>query len=245
MTKQIIYNPEARLRMMQGMETVARAAAVTLGSSGPAVMIQHRTGGIAPVYTRDGVTVANAIVLEDRVADLGARMLRDVAGTMSRQVGDGTTTAIVLAQKIANECLKSIEAGFHPLQLKRGLELGLMLVEKELSKQALTEVGEEWIEKIATVATKDEPGVGELLARAFDELGADGVLSFELGNGRHDELDIAEGIHYEQGYLSPYFVTDKTRNTAVLDDPYILLYDREITDLMDLVPIGLRRWIHH
>lgn len=237
MTKQIIYNPEARLRMMQGMDTVARAASVTLGNNGPAVMIQHRTDGIAPVYTRDGVTVANSIVLEDRIADLGARMLRDVAGTMSRQVGDGTTTAIVLAQKIASECLKSVEAGFHPLQLKKGLELALALVEKHLAAEAVTDAGADWIEKIAAVATKDEAGVGALLADAFQELGSDGVLSFELGNGRYDELDIVEGIHYEQGYLSPYFVTDKSRNVAVLDEPYILLCDREITDLMDLVPI--------
>ncbi|MGY6275775.1 chaperonin GroEL [Methylomonas sp. MgM2] len=237
MAKQIVYNPEARLRMLQGMETLARAAGVTLGSHGPAVMIQHRTDGIVPVYTRDGATVANAIVFEDRIADLGARMLRDVAGTMSRQVGDGTTTAIVLAQKIAVECMKSVEAGFHPLQLKKGLELALMLVEQDLAQQSITEMSDGWVEKIASIATKDEPDAGALLARAFDELGTDGVLTFELGNGRRDELDIVEGIHYEQGYLSPYFVTDKNRNAAVLDQPYVLLYDREITDLIDLVPI--------
>ncbi|QPK62311.1 chaperonin GroEL [Methylomonas sp. LL1] len=237
MSKQIIYNPEARQRIMHGMNTVARAASVTLGSAGPAVLIQHRTDGIAPIFTRDGVTVANAIIQEDRIADLGGRMLRDVAGSVSRQVGDGTTTAIVLARIIASECLKSVAAGFHPLELKKGLDLALTLVEQHLHRQAVTGVTADWIEKIAAVATKSEPGVGQLLARALAELGADGTLSFQLGSALQDQLDIVEGIHFGQGYLSPYFVTDKTRNEAVLDHPYILLYDREITDLMNLVPI--------
>ncbi|MDD2802156.1 MAG: TCP-1/cpn60 chaperonin family protein, partial [Methylococcales bacterium] len=237
MSKQIIYNPEARLRMMQGIDKVANAAIVTMGSAGPAVMIQHRTDGILPVFTRDGVTVARSINFDDRLADLGGRMLRDVAGAVSRQVGDGTTTAIVLAQKIAQESVKSAVAGFHPLQLKKGLDLALTLVEKHLLDTAVTGVTADWIEKISAVATKDEPGVGRLLAQALAELGSEGQLNFQLGNSRNDELEIVEGIHYEQGYLSPYFVTDKARQEAVLDNPYILLYDRDISDLMDLVPI--------
>ncbi|MDD2759519.1 MAG: chaperonin GroEL [Methylomonas sp.] len=237
MSKHIIYNPEARQRLLQGMDTVARAAAVTLGGNGPAVLIQHRTDGIAPVFTRDGVTVANAIILEDRIADLGGRMLRDVAGTVSRQVGDGTTTAIVLARALAAACLKSVAAGFHPLELKKGLELGLTLVEQHLQKHAVVGVTSDWIEHIAAVACKNETGVGELLAQALSELGHEGAMSFQLGNGREDRLDIVEGIQYDQGYLSPYFVTDKTNNQCVLERPYILLYDREITDMLDLVPI--------
>ena len=236
MSKLIIYNPEARQRLLQGMDMVARAAAVTMGCSGPAVIVQHRTDGIAPVFTRDGYTVANAIFLEDRIADLGARMLRDVAGSVSRQVGDGTTTAIVLAHKIAREALKSIAAGFHPGELKKGLELALTIVEKQLKTQAITAVSADWIEKIAACATKDEPGVGALLTQALAELGQNGPMTFQLGN-RTDELEIIEGIHYAQGFLSPYFITDKNRGEAVLENPYILLYDREITDLMELVPI--------
>ncbi len=236
MSKLVIYNPEARQRLLQGINSVARAASVTMGCTGPAVIIQHRTDGIAPVFTRDGVTVANAIMLEDRIADLGARMLRDVAGSVSRQVGDGTTTAIVLAQKIASEALKRIAAGFHPLEIRKGLELALVLVENQLKKMAVKGMTADWIEKIAAVATKDEPGIGPLLARALAELGQDGPLTFQLGN-RDNELEIIEGIHYEQGFLSPYFITDKIRGEAVLENPYILLYDREISDLMDLVPI--------
>lgn len=237
MSKLVIYNPEARLRMMQGINTVAKAASVTFGSSGPAVLIQHRTDGIAPVFTRDGVTVANAIILEDRIADLGGRMLRDVAGAVSRQVGDGTTTAIVLAQKLATEALKCIAAGFHPMQIKKGLDLALTLVEQHLQKHTFTEITPDLIEKIASVATKNESGIGALLSEAITELGSEGSLTFQLGNGMQDKLDIVDGIQYGQGFLSPYFITDKTRGEAVLENPYILLYDREISDLMDLVPI--------
>jgi chaperonin GroEL len=222
---------------MHGINSVARAAVVTMGSAGPAVMIQHRTDGMLPVFTRDGVTVARSISFNDRIADLGGRMLRDVAGAVSRQVGDGTTTAIVLAQKLAQESLKSIAAGFHPLQLKKGLDLALTLIEKYLIDNAVTGVTPDWIEKISAVATKDERGVGKLLAKALEELGLEGQLTFQLGNGCVDELDIVDGINYEQGYLSPYFVTDKTRGEAILEKPYILLYDREINDLMNLIPI--------
>jgi chaperonin GroEL len=237
MTKHVIYNPEARLKLMHGIDSVARAAVVTMGSAGPAVMIQHRTDGILPIFTRDGVTVARSINFEDRIADLGGRMLRDVAGAVSRQVGDGTTTAIVLAQKLAQESLKSVAAGFHPLQLKKGLDLALALVEKKLLEDAVKDVTSDWIEKISSVATKDEKGVGKLLAKALEELGLEGQLTFQLGNGREDELDIVDGVHYERGYLSPYFATDKTRAEAILENPYILLYDRDISDLMDLIPI--------
>ena len=237
MSKQIIYNPEARLKMMAGIDRVARAVIVTMGSNGPAVMIQHRTDGIMPIFTRDGVTVAKSISFDDRIIDLGGRMLRDVAGAVSRQVGDGTTTSIVLAQKLAQECLKSVAAGFHPLQLKKGLDIALALVEKNLAEKALTEVTTDSIEKIAAVATKNEPGVGKLLAEALDNLGVDGSLIFQLGNGLEDKLDIVEGTQYPQGFISPYFMTDKIREEAVLENPYILFYDRDIDDMMDLIPL--------
>ena len=160
MSKQVIYNPEARLRMMKGINQVANAVKKTLGNTGPAVMIQHQTDGIAPIFTRDGVTVANSVIISERIANLGARMMRDVAGSVSRQVGDGTTTAIVLAQKIAFESLKSVEAGFHPLELRKGMELALTLVEQYLKNQAMSDINRDEIEKIADIATKGEQGVG-------------------------------------------------------------------------------------
>lgn len=237
MSKEIIYNPEIHTRLMAGINQVARAVAVTYGGIGPTVMIQHRTDGMMPVFTRDGVTVANAVAIQDRIADLGGRMLRDVAGAMSRQVGDGTTTAIVLAHVLAQECLKSVAAGFHPMQLKKGLDVALAVVEKNLQARTVTDITAEWVEKITSVASKNEMKAGKLLAQALDELGLQRQLTFLLGNGLDDELAIVDGIQYEQGYLSPYFVTDKTRAEAVLEHPYILFYDREISDLMELIPI--------
>ncbi|MDD2722582.1 MAG: chaperonin GroEL [Methylovulum sp.] len=237
MSKEIIYNPEIRTRLLTGINQVARAVAVTYGSVGPTVMIQHRTDGMMPVFTRDGVTVANAVVIQDRIADLGGRMLRDVAGAMSRQVGDGTTTAIVLAQALAQGCLKSVAAGFHPMQLKKGLDVALAVVEKYLLDNAVTSGASDWVEKIALVASKNETKAGKLIAQALSELGLQRELTFLPGNGLEDELAIVDGIQYGQGYLSPYFVTDKTRAEAVLENPYILFYDREISDLMALVPI--------
>jgi len=237
MPTKIIYDAEARFKFMTGVNKIANAVAVTYGSAGPAVMVQHVADGLTPVFTRDGVTVAKSIGCHDRTEDLGARMLRDVAGAVSRQVGDGTTTAIVLAQAISKECMKLVEAGYHPIQLKQGMDIALAVVETKLQENAVTGVTSDWIEKIAAIATKDEAGVGVLLAEAFDKLGTESPLTFKLGNAREDVLEVVDGIEYEQGYLSPYFVTDKDRDEAVLEDPYILLYDKEISDLMDLVPI--------
>lgn len=237
MPKEIIYDAEAREKFMRGINRVANSVRPTYGSAGPAVMIQHVADGLPPVFTRDGVTVARSISCDDRVEDLGARMLRDVAGAVSRQAGDGTTTAIVLAQAIAQESMIRVAAGYHPLQLKQGMDIALAVVEKHLQDNALTDVSSAWVEKIVAIATKDEPGVGALLAEALAKLGVQGQLTFQLGNARQDVMEIVDGIQYDQGYISPYFITDKNRSEAVLENPYILMYDREIDDLMDLVPI--------
>jgi len=233
----IIYDEQARLKFMKGINKVADSVSVTYGSAGPAVMIQHIADGLTPVFTRDGVTIARSISCYDRVEDLGARMLRDVAGAVSRKAGDGTTTAIILAQAIAEQCMPRIKAGFHPVKLKQGMDMALVVLEKRLEDNAVKGVSGDWIEKIAAIATKNEPGVGKLLAEAFDSLGVTGTLTFQLGNAREDVLEIVDGIQYEQGYLSPNFITDKNRAEAVLDNPYILFYDREISDLMDLISI--------
>jgi len=237
MPTKIIYDAEARYKFMLGVNKIANAVSVTYGSAGPAVMIQNVAEGLMPIFTRDGVTVARSISCDDRAEDLGARMLRDVAGAVSREVGDGTTTAIVLAQSLSRDSMKFVEAGYHPIQLKQGMDIALAVVEKKLKENAITGVNSDWIEKIAAIATKDEPGVGVLLAEAFEKLGLESQLTFRLGNAREDVLDIVDGFEYSQGYLSPNFVTDKDRDIAVLDNPYILLYDKEISDLMDLVPI--------
>jgi len=233
----IVYSEEARLKFMAGINKVANSVAVTYGSAGPAVMIQHIADGLPPVFTRDGVTIARSISCHDRVEELGARMLRDVAGAVSRKAGDGTTTAMILAQAIAEQCMPRIKAGFHPVKIKQGMDIALAILEKRLVEHAVTDVTDEWVEKISAIATKNEAGVGELLTKAFNALGVQGYLTFQLGNSREDVLDIVDGIHYEQGYLSPNFISDQNKAEAVLENPYILFYDREISDLMDLIPI--------
>jgi chaperonin GroEL len=223
--------------MMQGIEILARAAIPTLGATGPSVMIQHRADGLPPISTRDGVTVANSIVLKDRVANLGARLLRDVAGTMSREAGDGTTTAIVLARHIAREMFKSLAVGADPIALKRGIDRAVARVSEDIGARAWRGDKESVILGVAAVATKGEPGVGRLLLEALDAVGVHGAVSIELGQRREDLLDVVDGYRWEKGYLSPYFVTDRARELAELEDVYLLMTDREVVDFIDLVPL--------
>ncbi|QJD30616.1 Hsp60 family chaperonin [Methylococcus geothermalis] len=237
MAKEVVYQGDARRRMMQGIEILARAAMPTLGATGPSVMIQHRADGLPPVATRDGVTVANSIVLKDRIANLGARLLRDVAGTMSREAGDGTTTAIVLARHIAREMFKSLAAGADPIALKRGIDRAVACVTEDIRARAWRGEQESLILGVAAVATKNEPGVGRLLLEALDAVGVHGAVSVELGQRREDVLDVVDGYRWEKGYLSPYFVTDRTRELAELDDVYVLMTDLEVNDFVDLVPL--------
>ncbi|CAI8720681.1 Gro-EL-like chaperonin [Methylococcus capsulatus] len=237
MAKEVVYRGSARQRMMQGIEILARAAIPTLGATGPSVMIQHRADGLPPISTRDGVTVANSIVLKDRVANLGARLLRDVAGTMSREAGDGTTTAIVLARHIAREMFKSLAVGADPIALKRGIDRAVACVSGDIRGRARRGDQESVILGVAAVATKNEPGVGRLLLEALGAVGVHGAVAVELGQRHEDVLDVVDGYRWEKGYLSPYFVTDRTRELAELDDVYVLMTDREVTDFIDLVPL--------
>lgn len=223
--------------MLRGVDKLARAVEVTLGAFGPGVVIQHRTDGILPVFTRDGVTVAQSITLSDRIEDIGARMLRDVASAVSRQAGDGTTTAVVLARKIAQECSKSLVAGADPLELKTGVDLAADCACKALRGRAIRALDQTLLRKVSKSASKEPDQVADFLIQAFEHVGMDGAISVELGHGREDELEISEGASYAKGFLSPYFKTNRERDLAELDDPYILLYDREITDFLDLVPL--------
>ncbi|MEW6039435.1 MAG: molecular chaperone GroEL [Pseudomonadota bacterium] len=237
MAKEVVYKGNARQRMMQGIEILARAAMPTLGATGPSVMIQHRADGLPPVSTRDGVTVANSIVLKDRVANLGARLLRDVAGAMSREAGDGTTTAIVLARHIAREMFKSLAAGADPIALKRGIDRAVACVTEDIRARAWRGEQESLILGVAAAATKNEPGVGRLLLEALGAVGVHGAVSVELGQRREDVLDVVDGYRWEKGYLSPYFVTDRGRQLAELEDVYLLMTDMEVSDFIDLVPL--------
>jgi chaperonin GroEL len=237
MAKQIVFNHNARSRMMRGINKLAQAVEITLGASGPSVVIQHRTDGVMPVVTRDGVTVAQSITLPDIIEDVGARMLRDVAGAVSRAAGDGTTTSIVLARSLAQGCEKSMAAGFNPIDIKKGMALAVASLGDEMRRTAIRAQDRDILRKVCRSASKEDDSVADLLIDAVEAVGPDGVVSFELGYTQTDELEITDGSRYAQGYFSPYFNTDKDRNLAELDQPYILMYDREITDFMDIVPL--------
>ncbi len=233
---EVIPSEAARQRMVRGLDLLAQAARITLGPAGPTVLIEHRTSGVAPIVTRDGVTVANSISLDDPVADLGARILRDVANAVSREAGDGTTGAIVLAHCMAKATMRSITAGANPVQVKKGMDLACAAVMADLESRAADGSSELTITKVASIASREE-GIGLLLSKAVARLGKGCTLNLQLGQGREDEFKVIEGLHYEQGFLSPYFATDKTRHVAELDQPYVLLYDGEISQIDQLIPV--------
>jgi chaperonin GroEL len=222
--------------MVSGLDLVARAARITLGPAGPLVLIEHRSKGIGPIATRDGVKVANSISMADPVADLGARILREVANVVSREAGDGTTGAIVLAHSMAKAALKSIVAGADPVQVKKGMDLACAIVIDDLKSRAVDGRAEATIAKVASIASREEV-VGLLLAKAVGRLGNGCTLNIELGHAREDEFEVIEGFRYQQGFISSYFVTDKTRQVVELEHPYILLYDGEISDIDQLIPL--------
>lgn len=236
MANEVIGSDASRQRMIRGLDLLAKAARITLGPAGPTVLIEHRTSGIAPIVTRDGVTVANSISLDDPVADLGARILRDVANAVSREAGDGTTGAIVLAHCLTRAAMRSITAGANPMQVKKGMDLACAAVTEHLKAGAADGSSERTITKVAAIASREEE-IGHLLAKAVARLGKGCTLNMELGQGREDEFKVIEGLHYEQGYLSPYFATDKVRQLAELDNPYILLFDGEISKIDQLIPV--------
>jgi len=237
MPKEVVYSGSARSRMIRGMEILARAVMPTLGATGRSVMIEHRTSGLPPISTRDGRTVAESTVLKDGIANLGVRLLRDVAGAMSREVGDGTTTAIILARHIAREMFKSLVAGADAGALKRGVDRAVACVTEVLQARAWRGDRESIVLGVASAASKGDPGVGKLLLQAIEAVGINGAVSFELGHCRDDVLDVVDGFRWEKGYLSPYFVTNRDRELVELENVYLLVTDLEVTDFMDLVPL--------
>lgn len=236
MSKRLVFNGEARTGLLAGIDILGRAVEATYGYHGPCVMVQHRAEGLAPFFTRDGVTVANSIVLSDRLADLGARMLRDVANAVSRQAGDGTTTSIVLARTIAQGVMKSLAVGADPLRLREGMDAAVKAVIADFQRRALPATGARPAQ-VANVSMRQEGQVANLLQEAYATVGTQGAVTVEPSWSRDDKLEIAEGFRYELGFLSPNFVTDPVRNAAELDGARVLLFHGTVTDFMDLVPI--------
>jgi len=236
MATEVIYSNEARQRMIQGLDLLAHAVRLTLGPAGPSVMIEHRTHGLPPIVSRDGVTVANAISLIDPIADLGARILRDVANGVSREAGDGTTSSIVLAYSMAKAAIKFITAGADPMQIKKGMDLACLAVIEDLNARSVDGSAEQTIIKVASIASREEE-IGHLLAKVVNRLGKGCTLNLELGHSMEDEFEVVEGTRYEQGFISPYFVTDHDRQVVELENPYVLFYDEELSHIDQLIPI--------
>ena len=237
MAKDIRYGDIARRKMLAGANLLADAVQVTLGPRGRNVMIEHRTSGILPVVTKDGVTVARSIAVDDRFESAGINMFKDMAGKVSKECGDGTTTTIVLARYIARKVLAAMGAGLDPNGLRTGLELGTHAAIEDLERRAKSCADKHSIVRIGATASNGDASVGELLASAFEKVGPKGAININLGNSVSDEIEFQEGAQWEQGWLSPYFMTDKTRRIAELADPYVLLYDRQIKQFDELVPI--------
>ena len=221
---QLEFGADARKRMADGATVLARAVKATLGPKGRNVLIYRSFG--APVMTKDGVSVAQEIHLEDKFEDMGAQMVKEVAAHTSELAGDGTTTATVLAESILSEGLKAVAAGMNPMDLKRGIDLAVDATLKELSALAKPCKKKTAIQQVGTVSANGDEDIGRIIAEAMDKVGHEGVLTVEEGSGLQNEIEIVEGLQFDRGYLSPYFVTDQEELVAELDEPYILLYDR-------------------
>ena len=236
MAKDIKYDVEARDGLKRGVDALANAVKVTLGPKGRNVIISKSFG--APQVTKDGVTVAKEIELEDALENMGAQMVKEVASKTNDLAGDGTTTATVLAQAIVKEGLKNVAAGANPMDLKRGIDKAVSAITSELEKKA-KKVGNssEMIKQVAAISANNDDTIGDLIAKAFNKVGKEGVITVEEAKGMDTYVEVVEGMQFDRGYLSPYFVTDADKMIADLENPYILLFDKKISNLQEILPI--------
>ena len=236
MAKEIKFNTDVRAAMKEGADALANAVKVTLGPKGRNVVISKKFG--APQITKDGVTVAKEVELEDHFQNMGAQMVKEVASKTNDQAGDGTTTATVLAQAIINVGLKNVAAGANPMDLKKGIDKAVEAVVKDLKAQSQP-VGEDYskVEQVGTVSANNDAQIGKLIADAMAKVGKDGVITVEEAKGTETEVKVVEGMQFDRGYISPYFMTNGDKMEAVLDDAYILLTDKKISNMEDLMPV--------
>jgi chaperonin GroEL len=234
-SKLIEYNAEARTKLKSGVDKLANAVKVTLGPKGRNVILEKKFG--APTVTKDGVSVAKEIELEDAVENMGAQMVREVASKTSDVAGDGTTTATVLAQAIYREGLKNVTAGANPMDLKRGVDLAVTKVVEYLKKVSRDVEGRNEIAQVGSISANNDKSIGDLIADAMEKVGKDGVITVEEAKGTETGLEVVEGMQFDRGYLSPYFVTNTETMETSLEDPYILIHDKKISAMKDLLPI--------
>jgi chaperonin GroEL len=236
MAKQLFFDIEARNKMKKGVDILANAVKVTLGPKGRNVVLEKKFG--APSITKDGVTVAKEIELEDPIENMGAQMVKEVASKTADIAGDGTTTATVLAQSIISEGLKNVAAGANPMDLKRGIEKAVVAVVDHLKKQSQT-IGNDGkkIQQVASISANNDETIGKLIAEAFSKVGKEGVITVEEAKGTDTTVDVVEGMQFDRGYISPYFVTNSEKMEAELENPYILIYDKKISAMKDILHI--------
>ncbi len=235
MAKQMSFSEEARRSLLQGIDTLSEAVRITLGPKGRNVVLDKKFG--APTITKDGVTVAKEIELEDPYENMGAQMVKEVAEKTSEVAGDGTTTATILAQAIFKEGLKNVTAGADSMALRRGVEKAVKKVVEELKKISKPIKEKTRIAQVAAIAANNDATIGELIAEAMEKVGKDGVITVEEGKGAATELKVVEGMQFDRGYLSPYFITDAEKMEAVLEEPYILIYEKKISTIKDMLPL--------
>src|SRR5688572_8635299 len=233
--KDLVYSENARAAMLRGVDALANTVKVTLGPKGRNVVLSRKFG--SPVVTKDGVTVAKEIELQDRYENMGAQMVKEVASKTSDLAGDGTTTATILAQAIYREGIKNVAAGANPMDLKRGIDRAVEVVVEELKKISKPVKTKKEQEQVASVSANNDKTIGALIAEAMEKVGKDGVVTVEEARSMETELEFVEGMQFDRGYLSPYFVTNPDRMETVLEDPLILFYEKKISGMRDLLPV--------
>ncbi|HEY9274660.1 chaperonin GroEL, partial [Achromobacter sp.] len=233
--KQVLFGDDARVRIVRGVNVLANAVKTTLGPKGRNVVLERSFG--APTVTKDGVSVAKEIELKDKFENIGAQLVKDVASKTSDNAGDGTTTATVLAQAIVMEGLKYVAAGFNPIDLKRGIDKAVAAAVAELKKQSKPVTTSKEIAQVGSISANSDTSIGQIIADAMDKVGKEGVITVEDGKSLDNELDVVEGMQFDRGYLSPYFINNPDKQVSVLEDPYVLIFDKKITNIRDLLPI--------
>jgi chaperonin GroEL len=233
--KEVKFSDEARARMFRGVNVLANAVKVTLGPKGRNAVLEKSFG--SPTVTKDGVSVAKEIELADKFENMGAQMVKEVASQTSDEAGDGTTTATVLAQAILREGLKSVAAGMNPMDLKRGIDKASAAIVQELKKLSKPCEDRKAIAQVGTISANGDTEIGDRIAEAMDKVGKEGVITVEDGSGLESELDVVEGMQFDRGYLSPYFINDQQTQSVVLDNPYILLHDKKVSNIREMLPL--------
>ncbi|AKJ70196.1 chaperonin GroEL [Pandoraea thiooxydans] len=233
--KEVVFGDAARAKMVEGVNILANAVKVTLGPKGRNVVLERSFGG--PTVTKDGVSVAKEIELKDKLQNMGAQMVKEVASKTSDNAGDGTTTATVLAQSIVREGMKYVASGMNPMDLKRGIDKAVAAAVEELHKASKPCTTSKEIAQVGSISANSDSSIGERIAEAMDKVGKEGVITVEDGKSLADELDVVEGMQFDRGYLSPYFINNPDKQVAVLESPFVLLFDKKISNIRDLLPI--------